>query len=665
MTLLGLETPGFYWRPLGAAPRADAVRLDVPAFLGLSERGPLDRPVRVRSLREFEAHFGAPIDGGFLAFAVRAFFENGGDAVWIVRVASRDAAFGAQCAELIANASAAPGGQGAPYWRLRASTAGVWGNRLSVTIEQGSAAATRSLGGRRDADFLAVASLAGFERDGLVRLSQDGGSIVRPIADLDAANGRLLFLPADPARLRPWHQPLAGLDPAKPIVVERLSTTLVIRLGGRVSAVARDIAYAPDHPRYGPVLLADPAYPSQPENAAGEVSPFPIVIEALNDPGAELAPLLDSSGALLSLAGGRDGLAALQPSDFIGRASTPEEGARGLAALDLIDEPALIVAPDACIRPAPPPPYEFLPQPPFDPCAPCGAPASSPTLVTLPQPESPPEFSEDEIFSIQQAMVEHCEARADRIAALDPPWSAVADLTRAASALQDWRSRFDSNYAAIYAPWLLVVDPRDTRRTRAIPPSGHLAGQIARVDALNGPHWAPANRDLDFAQAANLAISPTLHGLFNTIGVNVIRVDQGRALRILGARLVTSDTALRDVPVRRVIILLRRSLTRLARNFVFEPNTQALRARFAQSVGVFMGNLYARGAFAGRSPQEAFAVRCDEANNTPAQRDNGQLICDVAFAPARPLEFIVMRIGVAGNEIEVSEKTVLAPGGLS
>lgn len=70
-----------------ARPVAPA-RTDVAAFVGIASRGPLGVPVRVTAFREFELTFGSFTAGGFLAYAVKAFFENGGIAAWIVRAAA-------------------------------------------------------------------------------------------------------------------------------------------------------------------------------------------------------------------------------------------------------------------------------------------------------------------------------------------------------------------------------------------------------------------------------------------------------------------------------------------------------------------------------------------------------------------------------------------------
>jgi hypothetical protein len=666
--MFSLETPGVYWRPLPGTQGLGEIRLDVPAFIGIAERGPLDRPVRVRNLREFEQHFGGPIDAGFLAYAARAFFENNGAAAWIVRVASREAAMGAVAAGVTALASSTPAGPGTPYWSIRASSPGSWGDRLSVAVQPGARTATRSVPGIPDVERLKVESIAGFEPNSLVRLTQGALSQIGTIAEVDSASSHLALLPSDPRRMRAWHRSLAGLDPALPIDIECLTTTLIVTLDSRVIAIARDLSFVPDHARYGPRVLAPPAYPERPENEASAAAPFPIVIEPLDEPGPDLLPLLSTEGLYLPLEGGRDGLSSLSVSDFTGLFGgfpVTQNGPRGLTTLETVAEPAIVAIPDACIIPAPEIVLERLPLDPIDPCDPCGVPPPLAPLAKHLEPEIPPVFSDDEIFEIQQAMVEHCEARRDRIALIDPPWTAIANKTLGIRGLEMWRRRFDSNFAACYAPWLKVVDPRDPHRTRALPPSGHAAGQYAMSDHLGGIQFAPANRDIGWAQAATLTISDASHGLLNRLGVNVIRPDQGRALRILGSRLMSSDTQLRDIPVRRTIILLRRAFERILRGFVFEPNADALRERLFLTINIFMTDLWSRGVFAGATAQQAFAVICDDSNNPQSARDNGRVICDVAFAPVHPLEFVVLRIGVAGNEIETNEKLVSIAGGLS
>src|SRR6266498_2885673 len=68
------------------------IRTDVAGFVGIAASGPLDTPAPVQSWKDFQAYFGGFIGNGFLAYAVRGFFENGGRRCWVVRVASPAAA---------------------------------------------------------------------------------------------------------------------------------------------------------------------------------------------------------------------------------------------------------------------------------------------------------------------------------------------------------------------------------------------------------------------------------------------------------------------------------------------------------------------------------------------------------------------------------------------
>ncbi|MBV9271047.1 MAG: phage tail sheath subtilisin-like domain-containing protein, partial [Candidatus Eremiobacteraeota bacterium] len=83
------RAPGVYIEPSDPQARPVApARSDVAAFVGIAQRGPIATPVRVTSYKEFARVFGSFIEPGYLAYAVRAFFENRGIAAWIVRSAA-------------------------------------------------------------------------------------------------------------------------------------------------------------------------------------------------------------------------------------------------------------------------------------------------------------------------------------------------------------------------------------------------------------------------------------------------------------------------------------------------------------------------------------------------------------------------------------------------
>src|SRR5690242_12797812 len=87
------QTPGVYFERADAvAPAITALRTDIAGFVGIAERGSLHQATPVKSWRQFQAAFGGYIGSGYLAYAVNAFFENGGRKCYVVRVANRDAA---------------------------------------------------------------------------------------------------------------------------------------------------------------------------------------------------------------------------------------------------------------------------------------------------------------------------------------------------------------------------------------------------------------------------------------------------------------------------------------------------------------------------------------------------------------------------------------------
>jgi hypothetical protein len=429
-----------------------------------------------------------------------------------------------------------------------------------------------------------------------------------------------------------------------------------------LTGLATDLSLVPGHPRYAGDVLAPPDYSFLTTRAAPPAAPFPVCVVPLDTLDAPAMPLEPATGAFIPLTGGADGLTSLSVTDFIGEHFPPEAGLtatrRGLQVFERVAEPACLAIPDILIHPKPDPDIEPPPFPTPDPCAPCPAPALPAPLRPRPRSEMPPLFSQSAILQVQQALVEHCESRRDRIALLDPPLETVDTAARGLTAVQAWRAQFDSRYAAFYMPWLQVSDPLFPGELRAIPPSGHTAGQYAFADTTEGVHRAPANRDIQWAEAATIAVRDAEHGLLNSEGINVIRPVLGRALRIMGARTVSSDPDARFVPVRRLIMMLIRTFDRTTQWAVFEPNDHNTRSNLTVSFGNFLQDLWQRGALVGATQDEAFAVRCDETNNPPRARDNGQLFCDIAIAPVAPLEFIVLRIGRVDGELEVQEQSV-------
>lgn len=242
--------------------------------------------------------------------------------------------------------------------------------------------------------------------------------------------------------------------------------------------------------------------------------------------------------------------------------------------------------------------------------------------------------------AVQTAMLDHCENEflQDRFAILDGKQTDT--LTKAA--IQG--NVRDSSYGAIYYPWVKVFDP-DTNDSLTVPPSGHIAGVYARVDAQRGVHKAPANEVIRGAlDVANLLSKADQAGL-NPDDINVIRKFDGN-ITIWGAHTLAGkeDAEWRYINVRRLFLFLRESIDEGTQWVVFEPNDSSLWGKITRNVSAFLTNVWRAGALFGSSPEEAFYVRCNAETNPPDVRDLGQVVIEIGVAVVKPAEFVIFRI---------------------
>jgi Bacteriophage tail sheath protein len=687
-------TPGVYYERADAGDASVApLRTDIAAFVGIARRGPLDYALPVDSWRQFVAQFGDFTGAGYLAYAVRGFFENGGRRCWVVRVASPVAA-AARLEVDVAPTPQAPPPPVVHAWDVEAASPGVWGNDLDVEWRELHGARTTADPSQSTADFVTVTSVAGFERGTHVRaLVAPAAPAYRVVSAVDADRRRLYWVNPTFAQRLSYEQPLSGYDPSRPLLIESIEYTLLVRELGRLIAVVERLSLSPSHRRYGPTMLAAPAIPEEgwtarhwsrrrkeqaperrpsgvlagaprPDQPADE-APSPVVIVERRDATAmaQLWPLAAASPPRRPLAGGLDGLAQLAVRDFLGEPAgafddlaTRNRKRRGLRALEVVGEVALVAVPDIHIQPVPPPLKKKPPQCKVDPCL--EPPPLPPAIPREPSVgDLPPRFNGEQIFAVQQALIEHCVALRDRFALLDPPFAAVGEARLGIGPLRAWRRRFDSDFAALYAPWLVAPDPLrlDVSGLRAVPPSGHVAGFIAQTDTRFGVHRAPANGPLSWVQATTLSIDDALHGVLNPEHVNAIRAFAGRGLRIFGARTLSSDPDWRFVNVRRLLLMLEKAIRIGSQWATFEPNDRMTRAKLHLALTSLLLEVWRRGALAGKTPQEAFYVNCGETQNPADTRARGMLVAEVGVAPAKPFEFLVIRVGVSDSTLEIEE----------
>lgn len=528
---MGSGVPGLYFARAALEPAPSPLRTDVAGFIGRTRRGPVGTKVRVEGWREYMRVFGGIASDALTTYAIRGYFENGGQVAHVVRVADpgvktaraqwnvKQPAAGAQAlAEL-------PGPFRYNSYSVEADSPGGWANGARVFIRYRRSGATGK-------------------------------------AELDIA----VAVPEEPTAYSVG-LPLGDLEP------HDLAT-------GGVQA--------------GLVLIA-------PEDPA---------VTTLRASG----PQVLSWG--LALSGGTDGTGP-----------TLQGYTNALALLSEEEEVALMCVPDLhCDLDDADAKAEFIRA------LVAEAEDSKDRLVLLDLPDDPDE-PQDAVKGAEQAL----------------GW--VAGLPRS-----DVPGGFRA--AAAYHPRLWVPDPFGgiTNPLKRIPPAGHVAGLISRLDRERGAHHTPANAGLLEAIDITQRFKPEQQARFNDAGINLLRCMPGRGLQVWGGRTLSQEPATRFIAHRRLMHRLVRAIRRVTAPLVFDTNGPELWLAIVRAVTTVLLEAYRKGALKGARPDEAFRVRCDETTTPVDERELGRVFCEIEFAPAVPMEFILLRIALSGEgTLEVFE----------
>ena len=215
----------------------------------------------------------------------------------------------------------------------------------------------------------------------------------------------------------------------------------------------------------------------------------------------------------------------------------------------------------------------------------------------------------------------------------------------------------DAPNSAFFFPWVRSPDPQQQGALRNFPPSGFMAGIFARTDGSRGVWKAPAGSDASLTGATGLSItmSDPENGQLNPHAVNCLRTLPVYGTVAWGSRTLHGDndrgSEWKYIPVRRMALFLEESLYRGTQWVVFEPNDEPLWAQIRLNVGAFLQNLFRQGAFQGKSPREAYFVRCDSTTTAQADINLGIVNILVGFAPLKPAEFVVIKIQQIAGDI--------------
>jgi hypothetical protein len=303
-------------------------------------------------------------------------------------------------------------------------------------------------------------------------------------------------------------------------------------------------------------------------------------------------------------------------------------------------------------------------------------------LICVPDAVSPLHRDNDP-YELYTTVLEHCRVMGDRFAILDVPKIEEAGTPRVVDEVLKNVPRLRSEFGALYFPWIgsdpahdplqspapqagsqewrwLPQRPRDSVHGPLGfgPPSGHIAGLIARFDGAIGPQRSPANALLEDAIDTSVHISDLDHARLNDGGVNCLRSVYGGGINVGGARTLSGHLVWQFVSTARVVIGFRRWLEIGMQDLVFEPQTTMLWDRIRLRLTARCFELLREGGLAGNDPTEAFFVKCDDETNPVSEIDTGRVVAYVGLAPSVPAEFIIIRVEhdpVGGTSSSLSE----------
>jgi len=411
-----------------------------------------------------------------------------------------------------------------------------------------------------------------------------------------------------------WLNNVAGtkLDPLVHEVCIVTSRVDVTHANGNAESWA-GLAFQPGHTRNGAAdALTDKFKPAPNNGNDARTLPFVVLTDKSVSSGCDVFRVLlerktdDSTAksdwpisATHQLAGGNDG-ARPGAAEYAGHGDGPDDPKTGLKALEDVEDISIVAAPGAM--------FGYM------------------------------NGYKSDAQQIVNSLIGHAENMKYRIAVLESgDGQSIGDV-------REMRARYDSKYAALYYPWVRVLDPV-TRDEIHLPPGGFVAGIYARNDVDRAVYKAPANEVVRGAIGFQTLLNKAQQEVLNPEGVNCFRFFEGRGFRLWGARTISSDPEWKYVNVRRYFAYLERSIDRGTQWAVFEPNGEALWANVRETISDFLYNEWKNGALLGTDPKSAYFVRCDRSTMTQNDLDNGRLVCKIGVAALKPAEFVIFQIG--------------------
>ena len=234
--------------------------------------------------------------------------------------------------------------------------------------------------------------------------------------------------------------------------------------------------------------------------------------------------------------------------------------------------------------------------------------------------------------------IDMCETRGDCFYVMD-----LNEQDASVATAIDNASGLDTNYAAVYYPWVKVIDSARNQPI-LVPPSVIVPGAIAASDRIGAEWFAPAglNRGvLGNVIETKIRLNQSERDQLYNEKINPIATFPQTGVCIWGQKtLQERSTALNRINVRRLLITLKKFIASSSKYLVFEQNTLQTRIRFLNIVNPYLESVQQQQGL------YAFRVVMDETNNTPDVIDRNQLVGAIYLQPAKTAEFIVLDFNV-------------------
>lgn len=632
--------PGVYIEEIPSGVRTiSGVATSVTAFVGYTARGPLNQAVRIFNFGDYERNFGGLDRESEISYAVQQFFLNGGSDAYVVRIA--DGAISAGVT--LKDSTSTP----ADTLKVVAASPGKWGEDLRTQVDYKTADKDNlfNLSVLRvdpitnvEAVLATYRNLSMNPRSGAyapnaINNSEPKLLQVESVAAFDDNKDRGYSLSGDLTKVTLTNEEskitvILDGDTNNPheLKLFDLNANPPANLGAIVTALTTSIANAGLNTRLqtvrtdeqgvdaaaGNFLKLVSVFVSNNNDTKAQFSSVRVVASASNDAAVKLKLGLANGGKEV------EGSSARRPAE--GKASLGN-GSNGRPPND----PNLILGNEDSKTGM----YALLDVDLFN-------------ILVIPRTAQFTETQAKAIINAATALCEKCRA----FYLIDPPKEKVAY-----SSIKDWVNGLATNKnTAVFFPRIQIADPLDGFRLRDIPASAAIAGIFARTDSERGVWKAPAGIDavVRGAQALTYKLTDKENGVLNVEGINCIRTFPVYGTVVWGARTrrgadQLADTEWKYIPVRRLALFLEESLYRGTQWVVFEPNDEPLWSQIRLNIGAFMNNLFKQGAFQGKTPKEAYFVKCDSETTTQYDIDRGIVNIVIGFAPLKPAEFVILK----------------------